>query len=758
MEALTAADPRTIGEFRLRARLGAGGMGQVFLATSLAGRMVAVKVIHPDLCRDPEFTRRFRGEVNAAARVSGIYTAPVVAAGVDDVPPWLATAFVPGPSLADVVSRHGPLPVPALWRLAGGLAEALRAIHSAGLVHRDLKPANVLLASDGPRVIDFGIARALEESRLTTTGSVIGTPGFMSPEQVEGVECGPPSDVFSLGSVLAFAACGAAPFNGGPGRSSASVMYRVVHAEPDLLSVPELVRELVAACLAKDPARRPDLGQVAAHGAAMADYLGLPATAFWPPDVAQVIEAGQAALTAQLQELQAAPAPPAGGSWPRPDARLGTSPSRSAALPTGPSRAGGWDRAPSPGIARDDRTGGVSRPGMSRRGLLIGAGGAGAAVVGGVAWWALAARSPGTHAAGFEPPQTGAPGTGSGAAGSSAGHSAGSGANPTGAGSPQLAWTFTTGNAVEANPGVGNGVVYVGSRDNYVYAVNITTGKQAWKCQAGWLTAAPALVGDMVCASATTGGFYAIHAATGVVAWQVNTEVAAAFKPNWAADGDTVFLPSLTKPLQAYNVATGAPGMTFGSAGQYTGTVAAAGGLLFVVDQSGTLHALRAATGAPVWNASVIGSGDTPGTGLVVGGGNVYLGSVSGTLYSVSASNGTRNWSYPAGGTLISNPAVADGIVYFVDANGNVHAVRARDGKQAWSRPAAPGGEASSAVAGGQVYVSTGLALQAYDAKSGDPAWSYTPPNTGGLVSTPAVADGLIFIGSSNDNLYALKA
>src|SRR5580693_4510184 len=238
MESLTAADPRTIGEFRLRARLGAGGMGQVFLATSPGGRMVAVKVIHPELARDSEFVRRFRGEVEAARRVSGMYTAPVVAAGVEERPPWLATAFVPGPSLADIVSRYGPLPVPALWRLAAGLADALRAIHAAGLVHRDLKPANVLLASDGPRVIDFGISRAVTDSRLTATGAIIGTLNYMSPEQVQALETGPASDVFSLGSVLAFAATGADPFRVAPGTPSAAVMFRIVHGEPDLGAVP----------------------------------------------------------------------------------------------------------------------------------------------------------------------------------------------------------------------------------------------------------------------------------------------------------------------------------------------------------------------------------------------------------------------------------------------------------------------------------------------------------------------------------------
>src|SRR6201994_3826325 len=224
MDSLTATDLRSVGEFRLLARLGSGGMGQVFLGSSLAGRMVAGKVIHRELSADAEFIRRFRNEAEAAQKVSGWYTAPVVAAGADDNPPWLATAFVSGPPLGDLVTGHGPLPVAAVWRLAAGLAEALRAIHATGLVHRDLKPANVLLAPDGPRVIDFGISRAVADTRLPVPGAVIGTPSYMSPEQVEAQPAGPASDSFSLGSVLAFAASGAAPFRGAPGASSAAVM------------------------------------------------------------------------------------------------------------------------------------------------------------------------------------------------------------------------------------------------------------------------------------------------------------------------------------------------------------------------------------------------------------------------------------------------------------------------------------------------------------------------------------------------------
>ncbi|HTU73725.1 MAG TPA: protein kinase [Trebonia sp.] len=462
MESLSAADPRTVGEFRLRARLGSGGMGQVFLASSLAGRIVAVKVIHAELARDGEFIRRFRGEVNAARRVSGLYTAPVVAAGVDDTPPWLATAFVPGPSLADIVSEYGPLPEAALWRLAGGLAEALRAIHATGLVHRDLKPANVLLAADGPRVIDFGIARAMTESRLTATGSVIGTPSYMSPEQVEGQVAGPPSDVFSLGSVLAFAGCGLAPFSPGPGGSSASVMYRVVHGEADLSAVDGPVRELVAACLAKDPARRPDLGQVAAHCAEMSDYLGLSAAAFWPPEVARVIAAKEAELSARLHELQPAPARPVQALVGSPAGSLTgsgmtTGPSRAGAVtPTGPSRAGGSEHQ-------------AATPGVSRRTLLIGAGAGGIAIAGGVAGWAISSHSstgtptlPGGGTS--QPVAAGGQGQGTGA-----GQGTGQG---TGQGPGTKAWSFATGSEVLASPGVANGVVYVGSKDNISQGVS----------------------------------------------------------------------------------------------------------------------------------------------------------------------------------------------------------------------------------------------------------------------------------------------
>jgi serine/threonine protein kinase len=287
MEPLSANDPRTVGEFQLRARLGAGGMGRVYLGFSPAGRPVAVKLVHPELARDPEFIQRFAREVAAARMVSGVYTAQVVGAGLQDETPWLATMYVPGPSLAGLVAEYGPLPEDAVWRLGAGLAEALQAIHGCGLVHRDLKPANVLLAADGPHVIDFGISRALDGTGgLTATGIVLGTPGYMSPEQATGDPVGPPSDVFSLACVLAFAATGTQPFGDG---TPAAVLYRIVSAEPDLRGVSPRLRDVLARCLDKDPSRRPSLPDLASAFSRGGQTVPESLSSFWPVAVAEVI-------------------------------------------------------------------------------------------------------------------------------------------------------------------------------------------------------------------------------------------------------------------------------------------------------------------------------------------------------------------------------------------------------------------------------------------------------------------------------------
>ncbi|MEV6138400.1 protein kinase [Nocardia sp. NPDC051990] len=275
MRPLGTDDPTRIGDYRLLGLLGAGGMGRVYLGRSTGGRTVAVKVIRPDLIGN-EFRERFRREVTAARRVGGKFTAPVLDADVDSTPPWLATGYVAGFSLTDAVEQFGTFNENTLLVLAHGLAEALIAVHGAGIVHRDLKPSNVLLAVDGPKVIDFGIARAAEDSALTTTGSVIGSPGFMCPEQVVGPTMGPEGDVFALGGVLAYAATGQGPFGGG---ETVQMLYRVVYEEPRLAAVPDRLRPLIAACLNKDVAARPTPHQLLDHLAG----LGVPERVGWLP-------------------------------------------------------------------------------------------------------------------------------------------------------------------------------------------------------------------------------------------------------------------------------------------------------------------------------------------------------------------------------------------------------------------------------------------------------------------------------------------
>ncbi|MFB4305176.1 serine/threonine-protein kinase [Actinomadura sp. GTD37] len=255
MDQLRPGDPRTVGRYALSGRLGAGGMGQVFLGSSPGGRPVAVKVVHPGLAADAEFRRRFKREVEAARQVGGFHTAPVVDADPDAEIPWLVTAYVAGPSLAAAVAEHGPFPLESALVLGAGLAEALEAIHRVGVVHRDLKPSNVLLAADGPRVIDFGIARAVDASGVTAH---VGTPGFMAPELLAEGTVAPACDVFALGAVLAHV-MGVRPFGEGP---SEALTYRVVHKEPVLDGLPAPLHGIVQRCLAKDPEARPDPAQL----------------------------------------------------------------------------------------------------------------------------------------------------------------------------------------------------------------------------------------------------------------------------------------------------------------------------------------------------------------------------------------------------------------------------------------------------------------------------------------------------------------
>ncbi|MCO5995688.1 protein kinase domain-containing protein [Actinoallomurus rhizosphaericola] len=252
--ALEPSDPHHIGRYRLLRRLGEGGMGLVYLGASPGGRAVAIKVVRPELAGDPRFRARFRAEAEAARKVSGAFTSPVVDADPDGPVPWLATAYVNGLNLRDTVRRYGPMPEPVLRTLGAGLGEALIAIHQAGLLHRDLKPGNILLAKDGPRVIDFGISKAVDGPALTARGELLGSPGYMSPEQIRGTQLTPAGDVFAFGAVLAYAATGRPPYGVDAVRT---IIHRTLHEPPDLDGVPESLVKMVAACLSTDPERRP---------------------------------------------------------------------------------------------------------------------------------------------------------------------------------------------------------------------------------------------------------------------------------------------------------------------------------------------------------------------------------------------------------------------------------------------------------------------------------------------------------------------
>ncbi|WP_404951349.1 WD40 repeat domain-containing serine/threonine protein kinase [Streptomyces sp. ARC12] len=298
--------PAEIGPYRLEGLLGEGGMGRVYLGRTPAGSAVAVKVVHRAYAADPEFRKRFALEVAAARRVQGLYTVPVVAADLDAGEPWLATAYAPGPSLQQAVGERGPLPADEVLVLAARIAEALETIHAAGVIHRDLKPSNIVLTADGPKVIDFGIARAVDVTAVTATGMRAGTPAYMAPEYIRGQQVTEAGDVFALGLVAHFAATGRLAFGGG---SDHGVAYRIIEAAPDLDGCPESVRRVVARCLEKAPARRPT-----------------------PAEVVRLCGGAEAGGTGDGRTPTVVSAPPVTG----PDAPTATAPARTPAPDAGP--------------------------------------------------------------------------------------------------------------------------------------------------------------------------------------------------------------------------------------------------------------------------------------------------------------------------------------------------------------------------------------------------------------------------------------
>jgi hypothetical protein len=397
LEPLAGGDPAEVAGYRLRGRLGAGGMGRVYLAFTPGGRPVALKVVRPELGEDPDFRARFRQEIAAARQVHGLFTAQVLDGDPDGTPPWLVTAYVAGPSLAQAVADHGPMPKASAFLLMAGVAEALAAIHGAGVVHRDLKPSNVLLAADGPRVIDFGIARALDATTVTRTGMRVGSPQFMAPEQVRGGAVPAAADVWALGALGVFAATGRAPFGEG---DQEAVLYRVLHEDPDLQGCPAELLTVLKACLAKDPAQRPSPARVIEICRDQAAGKTLESAGSWLPPALAADLTRHAAPAPELTR-DAVPGPPAVAA---------------AGLAAAGQQAGQADPAAMPTAARTfPDASGAPRPGWRGRPrtMVVAAAAAAALLVALVGYGAVVLATGGGH--GQHPAASGSPGPGRGA-------------------------------------------------------------------------------------------------------------------------------------------------------------------------------------------------------------------------------------------------------------------------------------------------------------------------------------------------------
>ncbi|MFJ7044519.1 PQQ-binding-like beta-propeller repeat protein [Streptomyces sp. NPDC101112] len=718
-------DPPRVGRYRIVARLGEGGMGRVYLGRSPSGRAVAVKVVRPDLAQDPDFRHRFAREVGAARKVNGFFTAGVVEADPEGSPAWLATAYVPGVSLGEAVVRHGAWPEDAVLALAAGLAEALEAIHAAGVIHRDLKPSNVLLAADGPRVIDFGISAATDSgaSRLTQPGMLIGTPGFMSPEQLTGKPVGPASDVFALGGVLAFTAAGRNAFGTG---AAEALNFRAVYEEPDLDALPARVRALVADCLAKDPGERPTVG-------ALLDRL---AEERWEQDADQdAHEVGwlPGPVASDVRARATAPqAPVPATSDPRlllwsSQATAATGPAAPHVEPPRPSTAldmpaphppQGYDHPQDTTAPRHPQDTTAPRPrqqaGLSRRRLLLGLAGAGVAGAGYTTWRLLddAERRPG-----------------------------------------QLLWTFSTGKTVNSTPAVAGGVVYIGSGDRRLYALDAATGKKRWAFETGdRVESSPAVVDGVVYVGSGDGLLYAVDAATGKRRWQY----AAGAIDSAPVVVDGVVYTGSADGLHAVDAATGDKRWTALEPSYVHTTPAVVDGVVYVGSGDG-LRAVDAATGAERWSAL---TDHTFASSPAVAKGRVYIGGIDG-LYCVNASDGMEYDDFPGGGPVgSSSPTVADGVVYVGGDKGDLYGVNAVTAQQRLKFPTADSVDSRPAVVDGVLYfgsddgnlyaVDVGTSEQKWRFSAGDSVDSFFTP------SSPVVSDGVLYIGSYEGKVYAI--
>ncbi|MET7884990.1 serine/threonine-protein kinase [Streptomyces avermitilis] len=731
VDQLTQHDPRRIGPFEVLGRLGAGGMGLVYLARSASGRRVAIKTVRTELAEDQLFRVRFTREVEAARAVSGFYTAAVVDADPRAAVPWLATAYVPAPSLEEIVTECGPMPAQAVRWLAAGVAEALQSIHGAGLVHRDLKPSNVLVVEDGPRVIDFGIASGVSNTRLTMTNVAVGTPAYMSPEQAkDSRSVTGASDVFSLGSMLVFAATGHAPFHGA---NPVETVFMLLREGPDLEGLPDELRPLIESCMQMEATGRPnpaDLqAQLAPHLFGSGSDDSGTASAWLPERAVGLIEARRGGRPAIK--------PPAGGSQGGAGGRSGARP----ALPPPPSH----DPVPV----------GVGAPDAGPVRL------AGAPVPIGPGPRVADARAAAVKA---PPPEAGL------AASWSRPRPGVNGAEPVPTVAPPVApaesasgwrpWRFRMSNDVWGTPAVAGDLVYVTSFE--VHALDVATGRRRFKTRdVAWSMS----VADGRVHASDGPTLFALDAREGADLWRLSTD---AWVYALKADRGTVVTGTRGGGVQAWEAANGQKLWEITGAQQDFESPEAGpvvhDGTVFVWKDA-RLRALEARTGEERWSYPI---GDAASCGGVpvrltpAPDGYVYV-SAGTRVLAVDIAGGHVRWHFEAPAvflsppTFVPGPAVAGGGIYLADYLGTVYALDATDGRDRWRIATESRASLDPVlVAAGHVHVGSGKGLYTLDAVTGTPKWRFQAG--GDIVGAPAVAEGRIHFGSTDHLLYTLKA
>ncbi|SHL94185.1 outer membrane protein assembly factor BamB family protein [Actinacidiphila paucisporea] len=744
MEQLTQHDPRRIGPFEVLGRLGAGGMGLVYLARSASGRRVAIKTVRAELAEDQLFRVRFTREVEAARAVSGFYTAAVVDADPRAAVPWLATAYVPAPSLEEIVNEAGPMPAQAVRWLAAGIAEALQSIHAAGLVHRDMKPSNVLVVEDGPRVIDFGIASGVSNTRLTMTNVAVGTPAYMSPEQArDSRSVRGASDIFSLGSTLVFAATGHAPFHGA---NPVETVFMLLREGPDLGGLPDELRPLIESCMRMEAEGRPtpaDLqAQLAPHlFSTGGDDTGT-ASAWLPPGAVALIEQRRSGRLPH-------PASPADGGRgahaagrirpAQPPAPQGGLPPRPAQPPPIPAHAPGGDNNGRHGAGEVVQLAGSAPIGPGLRVADAAEHKAASGAAPGTEW---VRRRPGAHRAG-DPAPTGVPAQGAAAA-------------PPAEWRP---WRFRMSNDVWGTPVVAGGLLYVTSFE--VHALDVASGRREFKTKdVAWTMA---VAGGRIHASDGP-HLFALDAADGADRWRTQID-------GWVyavrTDAGTVVTGTRGGGVQSWDASRGT--LRWERSGAQTEFESPDSGPTVVgrvvyYQGGGKLYAVDALTGSEMWSYPVgePGVAGSVPTRPVVANGVVHL--TAGTrVLALDARSGAERWHFDAPAVMFAPPAYVPGPgssgggVYVADHLGTVYALDAAGGRERWRVATEPRQSVEPVVvAAGAVHLGAGSALYTLDAVSGTPRWRFAAQ--GEIVGSPAVADGRVHFGSKDHCLYTVDA